>query len=205
MRGDSFLYEAGLKFNLLNNKLFASTAVFDQKHGIAAGAGGTLIDEANIRGAEIELNYQPTRNLFATASYSYIKTTLNQPVGFYDFPAQVGLNVDGAGTFAVFKSGQTFRDPGQPEHVFNFLGNYKFENGFGLRTGLQVTGPIPVTTSGYLDLANSTGLGAVPVPTSSVNPTTGYYSSPVIPGSTPGMRRPSTSSSTTRSPSRSTT
>ncbi len=181
MRGDSFLYEAGLKFNLLNNKLFASTAVFDQKHGIAAGAGGTLIDEANIRGAEIELNYQPTRNLFATASYSYIKTTLNQPVGFYDFPAQVGLNVDGAGTFAVFKSGQTFRDPGQPEHVFNFLGNYKFENGFGLRTGLQVTGPIPVTTSGYLDLANSTGLGAVPVPTSSVNPTTGYYSSPVIP------------------------
>ena len=180
MRGNSYLYEAGLKFNLLNNKLFASTAVFDQKHGIATGPGGTQIDEANIRGVEIEMNYQPTRNLFATASYSYIKTTLNQPVGFYDFPAQVGLNVDGAGTFAVFKPGQTFQDPGQPEHVFNFLGNYKFENGFGLRTGVQVTGPIPVTTSGYLDLAASTG-GFLPVPTSGVNPTTGYYSSPVIP------------------------
>ncbi len=180
MRGNSYLYEAGLKFNLLNNKLFAGTAVFDQKRGIATGPGGTQIDEANIRGVEIELNYQPTRNLFATASYSYIKTTLNQAPSFYDYPAQVGQNTDGGGTFAVFEPGQTFQDPGQPEHVFNFLGNYKFANGFGLRTGLQVTGPIPLTASGYLNTAASTGGGFVTLP-SSVNPVTGYYTSPVIP------------------------
>jgi hypothetical protein len=173
MRADSYLYEAGFKFNLLNNKLFAGTAVFDQKKNVPVGNGGTSFSHANIRGVEIELNYQPTRNLWATASYSYIDTTLDSPAPFYNYPAEPGLNVDGAGAYAVFAPGQKFQDPGVPQQLFNFLGNYKFNDGIGLRFGLQVTGPIETTTSGYLSSYAFAPAGAV-----SAN---GYYQSPIIP------------------------
>ncbi len=175
MRSDSFLYEAGLKFNLLNNKLFAGLAGFDQKRSIPTGAGGTTFSRANIRGFEIEANYQPTRNLFATASYSYIRTTLNKAAGFYNYPAKSGLNIDGAGLFAVFKDGQTFDDPGVPQQIFNFLGNYKFSNGLGARFGVQVVGPIATSTSGQLDPDKSSFVPA------SVIANGFYYKSPVIP------------------------
>ncbi len=176
LRGDSYLYELGVKLNLLNNKLFVSSAVFDQKHAIPTGPANTQLDMANIRGVEVEFNYQPTRNLFATASYSYIDTTLNTHPGFYDWPAQPGLNVDGAATiFAVFKPGQKYQDPGVPQHVFNFLGNYKFPNGIGVRGGLQVTGPIETTASGFVDL------GASALVPASVIADGGFYKSPVIP------------------------
>lgn len=175
LRSDSYLYEAGLKLNLLSNKLFVGSAVFDQKHGVPTGPGGTVTDQANIRGVEIEFNYQPTRNLFATASYSYIDTTLNQPASFYNYPAEPGLNIDGAGLFAVFAPGQKFQDPGMPQHVFNFLGNYRFANGIGLRAGVQVTGPIQTTTSGQLDLAASSFVPADIVANG------GFYRSPTIP------------------------
>lgn len=192
MRNSSYLYEAGVKLNLLNNKLFMSGAVFDQKHSIPTGAGATSSQAADTYGIELEGNYQPTRNLFATASYSYIRTKLNTAPAFYDFPAQLGGNIDGGGNAAVFRPGQTFDDPDQPQHVFNFLANYKFPNGIGLRTALQVTGPISLTASGYLDIpATTANLQndffisdadiAHYLPSKSVNLATGYYKSPTIP------------------------
>jgi len=175
MRADSYLYEAGVKLNLFNNRLFVGSAVFDQKHGVPTGPGGTITDMANIRGVEIEFNYQPTRNFYATASYSYIDTTLNNAPDFYNYPAVPGINIDGAGLFAVFAPGQKFQDPGVPQHVFNFLANYKFDFGLGLRVGAQVTGPIETTTSGQLDLATSEFVPAY------IAANGGYYQSPVIP------------------------
>ena len=186
LRSDSYLYEAGLKLNLLNDKLFAGGAIFDQKHAIPTGFGGTVPDQADIRGIEVEFNYQPTRRFYATASYSFIKTTLNTPPLFYNYPAQLGANVDGSALFAVFAPGQKFNDPGVPQHVFNFLGNYKFENGLGLRTGVQVTGPIATTPSGVLDV-NASDLGDfLPLVPSNIAGAAGpngfaYYQSPVIP------------------------
>lgn len=178
LRSNSYLYEAGVKLNVLNNKLFVGSAVFDQKHGIPTGPGGTVTDQANIRGVEIEANYQPTRNLFATASYSYINTELNSAPSFYNYPAQPGVNYDGNGLFAVFLPGQKFQDPGMPEHVFNFLGNYKFPIGVGVRGGVQVTGPIATTASGKLDVAASSYYAPIPA---SIVANGGYYQSPVIP------------------------
>ena len=144
-------------------------------------------DQADIKGFEIEANYQPNRRFFATASYSFIRTELNSPAGFYDYPAQLGQNVDGAGLFAVFAPGQKFKDPGMPEHVFNFLGNYTFPSGFGVRGGAQVTGPINTTSSGWLDVNASDLGGFLPqlVP-SQIAATAGpnglaYYRSPQIP------------------------
>jgi hypothetical protein len=180
LRSDNFLYEGGLKFNVLNNKLFVGLAGFDQKRDVPSGAGGNQFSRANIRGVEIEANFQPTRNLFATAGYSYIVTTLNTAEGFYNYPAEPGVNIDGAGLFAVFAPGQKFNDPGVPQHVFNFLGNYKFNNGIGLRFGVQVTGPIQTTTSGLIDTNASL---FVPQSLLSVANAAGlaYYHSPVIP------------------------
>jgi len=175
LRVPSYLYELGAKFNLMDNKLFIGSAIFDQEREVATGPGGTATAQATIRGVETELNYQPTRNLFATASYSYIRTTLNTPAGFYNYPAEPGLFIDGAGLFAVFKPNQTFKDPGIPEHVFNFLGNYKSGSGIGLRFGVQVTGPIETTTSGQLDPVASSFVPA------SVVANGYYYKSPQIP------------------------
>ncbi len=194
LRVDSYLYEAGLKLDLLDRKLFVGGAVFDQKREVPTGPGGTATAQANIRGVEVEANYQPNRNVFATASYSYIDTTLNSPAGFYNYPAMPGVQygannptlvapgvalagnyIDGAGVLAVFAPGQKFNDPGVPQHIFNFLYNYKFDYGLGFRYGVQVTGPIQTTSSGQLDLSKS-----LYVPQYVVNDG-GYYHSPVIP------------------------
>jgi hypothetical protein len=185
LRGNSYLYEAGTKLNLLNNKLFVGAAVFDQKHGVPTGQAGQKIDQANIRGVEVEGNYQPNRNLFVTASYSFVKITLNDVPGFYDYPAQPGLNLDGGALiFNIFKPGQKVEQPAQPQHVFNFLGNYKFSNGVGVRFGAQVTGPMNTTPSAWLDLnamQEVWGSGVLAYVPQSVIDSGGYYKSPVIP------------------------
>ena len=186
LRSTSYLYEAGLKFNLLDNKLFAGGAIFDQKRSIPTGAGGTVPDQADIKGLEMEANYQPNRHFFATASYSFIRTELNSAAGFYDYPAQLGQNVDGAGLFTVFAAGQKFKDPGMPEHVFNMLANYTFPSGFGLRGGAQVTGPADTTTSGWIDVPASNLGNFLPLVPSNIASKAGpagfaFYQSPQIP------------------------
>ena len=186
LRTDNYLYEAGLKFEVLDQKLFSGMALFEQKRRIPSGAAGTQTIPATIRGVEMEANYQPTRSLYATASYSYIRTVLKAAPLFYDYPSQSGINIDGAANYAVFKPGQTFLDPGVPEHLFNFLGNYKFGNGVGVRTGVQVTGPIATTPSGFLDVTASSTVYGTYVPQlasqiSGVTDSRGYYHSPVIP------------------------
>jgi outer membrane receptor for monomeric catechols len=185
LRSNATLFEAGVKANLLDNRLFLSSAIFDQKHQVPAGAGSTTSLDADTYGFEIEGNYQPNRNFFATASYSYTRSVLNSPPTFYDFPAQAGLNVDGGPSLlgtAMFLPGQKVDQPGQPQHLFNALANYKFSNGLGIRSGIQVTGPIHTTASAYVDTDAIVGLiGALPDSVRQVSPGVGYYTSPVIP------------------------
>ncbi len=173
------LYEGGLKFSLIENKLFLSTAAFSQARSLPTGPGGSSSSYAHIRGAEAELDYQPESHFFLTASYSFARTILETPASFYNFPAQPGLNLDGSGVLAVWAPNQQFKDPGVPEHVFNFLGNYRMDNGVGFQTSLQVTGPIDTTTSGTFDVAASQAAGAI-LP-ASVIANGGHYVSPVIP------------------------
>jgi outer membrane receptor protein involved in Fe transport len=175
LRQDTHLAEAGVKFDVLDKRLFVSAAVFKQSRAVPTGPGNTESSFAHIYGFETELNYQPDPHFFATASYSYLHTTLDTPASFYDYPAQPGLNYDGAGVLAVFAPGQKFLDPGVPQHLFNVLANYKHESGFGVQANLQVTGPIQTTTSGYLDLAESADVPA------SIVANGGYYRSPEIP------------------------
>ena len=192
LRQNSDLEEAGLKFDLLDKSLFISTAIFKQTRAISTGQGGSQHSTAHIKGAEIELNYQPDPHFFATASYSYLHTVLDTAASFYNFPAQPGLNYDGAANFIAWNPNQRFQDPGVPQHLFNVLANYKHESGLGAQANLQVTGPIMTTTPGYIDVATTnanssffTGsqplVGPGGVVSSSIVAANGLYHPPTIP------------------------
>jgi outer membrane receptor protein involved in Fe transport len=183
LRQNTLLEEAGVKFDLLDKALFISSAIFKQTRAVPTGEGGLQHSWAHIKGAEIELNYQPDPHFFATASYSYLHTVLDTPSSFYNFPAQSGVNYDGAGLDAVWQPNQTFVDPGVPQHLFNVLANYKLDSGLGVQANVQVTGPVEITQSGYLNVA-ATASGYIPLPASLVTSLTangGYYQSPTIP------------------------
>ena len=185
LRQNTLLEELGVKLDLLDKALFLSSAVFKQERTITTGVGGLAHTLAHIKGAEIELNYQPDPHFFATASYSYLHTTLDSPSTFYNFPAQPGINYDGAGVSAAnpFLPNQTFQDPGVPQHLFNVLANYKHESGFGAQANIQVTGPVETTQSGYLNLpALEAGYpGISPSQIASFTAGGGYYQAPRIP------------------------
>jgi len=161
LRQNTLLEEAGLKFDLLDKALFISTAIFKQNRAVPAGPGGNSHSFAHIKGAEIELNYQPNPNFFATASYSWLHTVLDTPLSFWNFPAQPGMNIDGAGISAVW----------QPN------------SGFGAQANIQITGPIETTQSGWLDVAaTSAGFpGIPPALAAALTANGGYYKSPQIP------------------------
>jgi hypothetical protein len=183
LRQNTLLEEGGFKFDLFDKRLFISTAGFYQERSVTTGPGGLTDTLAHIKGGEFELNYQPNPQFFATASYSYLHTTLDAPSGFYNFPAQPGFNSDGAGTVAVWQPNQTFQDPGVPQHLFNLLANYKHPSGWGAQANIQVTGPVDVTQSGYLDLAGTeaaAGNAFITLPNLSSVSASGYYQSPVI-------------------------
>ncbi len=200
LRQNTRLLEAGSKFDLLEKSLFVSAAVYEQTRSVSTGPG-TESSTAHIKGLELEANYQPGPRLFATASYSFMRTVLDTPAGFYNFPAQPGLNIDGAGVGALFSPsasfvpGQTFKDPGVPQHLFNFLVNYKDPSGWGVQSNLQVIGKIETTQSGQLNLnAMAASVQGFPGSTATTVPgilagyvpqsviaNGGYYQSPTIP------------------------
>jgi iron complex outermembrane receptor protein len=192
LRQGTKLEEAGVKFDLLGKALFSSIAGFNQEREVTTGPSVNQESYAHITGAEFELNYQPSPHFFATASYSYLHTRLDTPAGFYNFPAQPGFNIDGAGTAAVFASNQSFEDPGVPKHLINFLANYKLDNGLGFQANLQITGPVQTTQAGYINvaateakLADDFGYGTYSQPINNAIPAsvlaTGYYNPPTIP------------------------
>jgi outer membrane receptor protein involved in Fe transport len=187
LRQNSDLAEAGLKFDLLDKSLFISSSVFKQTRAVSTGQGGSDHSVAHIKGFELELNYQPDPGFFATASYSYLHTLLDTAAGFYNFPAQPGLNLDGAANFIVWNTNQRFQEPDVPQHLFNALVNYKHSSGFGAQANLQVTGPIKTTTPGYINIAATNAdfggnlVGPGGIVSQSVVAANGLYTPPTIP------------------------
>jgi len=191
LRQNTLLEEGGVKFDLFDKRLFISAAGFYQERTISTGSGGLTATPAHIKGAEFELNYQPNPNFFATASYSYLHTVLDAPANFYNFAAQPGINYDGAGISIFppnleFLPNQHFQDPGVPQQLFNVLANYKHSSGLGAQANIQVTSPISVTQSGYLDLAAITNPANLPDPgippgqLAELAANGGYYKAPII-------------------------
>lgn len=128
----STLYEGGFKWALLNNKLFIGTAVFDQVRYVKP-LNSTAVPY-HYQGFEIEVNYQPNKNFYATAGYSAIDGEAGSSgfeaimLEFSRLPGQ--QQASGGGAFNFTEVGN-IRVQGLPKHQFNALAAYKFDNGFG--------------------------------------------------------------------------
>ncbi len=150
----SELYEGGLKFSLLKDTLFISTAGFHQTRSIPTQGGGA--NRVNVTGFEIEGNYQPNKNFFMTAGYSLIESFLyNESPGFVSQKLPIDrLPVNPDGTITLDAGGglpvADYRQPGLPEHLINALATYKSDFGLGASLGLVVTSVIHNDYTGNL-------------------------------------------------------
>lgn len=143
----STLYELGTKYSLANGKVFLNFAVYDQKR-TAKSTSSTVIQNFRYKGFESEINFQPNKRLYATASYSFIDA--ESSAGF-----QYGLfggasEVPPANKGATIPIGTVKQVSGLPQHLFNGLVSYSFDNGFGLNTNIVVTGEMNNNSSGSL-------------------------------------------------------
>ncbi|HEY0968610.1 MAG TPA: TonB-dependent receptor [Opitutaceae bacterium] len=153
------LHEIGVKGSFLENKLFVGASVYEQKQEWATGdAAANLLDRyISSRGFEIEFNYQPSKQFFATASYSYFDS-VQRYAGFLADSVAYDQRLSGAAAPITpdFPSiSAEFQQPGVPEHLINFLLNYKFDFGLSVSLGTVITGQIVTSQEGA-----GTALGA---------------------------------------------
>ena len=142
----SELYEFGFKSTFLDNTLFYSAAVFYQTRTDQQSQGSDI--EINASGFETELIYQPSRQLFVTAGYSYIDSTSNNGLSITQNPIDSVDSNEGIyeyNNFAEFKDHDT-RTPGLPRNIFNGLVSYNWTDQLSTTLGFIVTSPI---TLGY--------------------------------------------------------
>ncbi|GAB5562018.1 MAG: TonB-dependent receptor [Synoicihabitans sp.] len=139
---ESELFEVGAKAAMLDNTLFASAAVFDREF-VSINPDNTR-DPVFVEGFEIEFNYQPNKQLWATFGYSYIKSERN--AGFFA-TAYTADRADETGglyvtpTFAGPVDSDTLFDfPGNPQHQAVGLLSYKFTDNWGARANFVYTG-----------------------------------------------------------------
>lgn len=143
----STLYELGTKYALAGNTIFLNFAVYDQKR-TSKSTSSTVIQEYRYKGFEAEMNYQPNKHLYATLSYSYIDAEAS--AGF-----QYGLfggasEMPPGNPASTVPIGTVTKVSGLPEHLFNGLISYTFDNGFGFTANTVVTGEMNNNTAGTL-------------------------------------------------------
>jgi outer membrane receptor protein involved in Fe transport len=142
------LYEIGSKYSLNNNTLFLNFAYFDQTR-TSKPASSTSIAKYKTKGFEAELNYQPSKRVYYTASFSYIDATTFSTSGPGDYPF-VGP-AEMVGDEAQLPASVTeWRTSGMPRVSANGLVSYSFANGFGMSANVLITGPINNNIAGTL-------------------------------------------------------
>jgi outer membrane receptor for monomeric catechols len=154
-RNLSSLAELGAKFSLIDHKLYAAAALFDQQRTRVALGGEH--DDIRIRGLELEAVYQPTTRLTATANVTYqeghyVNASPFQLGGssIYDLYAlgrgPGGLGTGGQGTGLADPYGNQAGVGNWPLLGFsrmmaNASARYHLENGFGVGGGVQWQSP----------------------------------------------------------------
>lgn len=137
---ESKLTEVGLKGTLLEKKLYATLAYYEQEktsYNTLAGA----FDYYESSGFELEARYAPTRSLSFTATGTWQKTEVLNPPFFLGVPpAHLGLDPQFtyAGRFvavgALIGVGSPLQAP-TPERVFSVNGTYTSRHGWGFSLG----------------------------------------------------------------------
>lgn len=106
------LFEVGSKLSLLDNKLFLGVSAYYQT--FFRKPTGSAATEYTNKGIELDVNYQPNKNFFATFSYGYIDSKTESALDLLDFSGYSNI-----------------RTQGLPQNQFNALFSYTFDNGFG--------------------------------------------------------------------------
>jgi outer membrane receptor for monomeric catechols len=143
LRNEAVLWELGYKRTFAGGKGFYSIAFFDQVRD-AKQLDGSL-RTYKTRGGEFELNYQPNKNLYVTAGYSFMDATVNQA----EFDVGNTSLTPPTSRFFILPPGEVRRQ-GVPDHSINALATYKWDNGFGITAGLVWTSEIPNNVVGNL-------------------------------------------------------
>ncbi len=135
----SRLAEVGAKFSLLDNKLYAGVALYDQRRQEVTFRG--KVENLRLQGAEVELVYQPDTHLNATFNVAYTDghfagaTALGQSGGasLYNLYA-LGAGPGGLGNgigFTWDELAGDYRIPGLSRWMINSSASYQFASGFG--------------------------------------------------------------------------
>ena len=135
----SRLTELGMKFSLLENKLFAGVAVFDQRRQEVELGGD--VKNLKMRGAELEFVYQPDLHLNATFNVAltdgrFDNSSASQAGGtsLYNLYA-AGAGPGGLGNGLGFQWDKLppgdYRIPGLSRWIVNSSVSYRMESGFG--------------------------------------------------------------------------
>ena len=162
--GQAELKEAGVKWSLLDDKLFLSSAVYEQSRYDVTEPDdpsfGAEVTSVITEGVEFEAKWAPAENLFLSAFAIYQKANyLDLPVGaninidartlgFQDvvdpvtgevvYPAEAFLY--GGRAFLIMPgalSSEYGRITGNPEHQYGMTGNYKSKSGLGFNVNLN--------------------------------------------------------------------
>ena len=134
----SKLIEIGTKFALLENRLFLNFAVYDQKRTFKS-TSSTIIQQFHSKGFEAEMNYQPSKHVYTTLSYSYIDATSSAP-----FQSDGGV-----GDFYASQSAVS-QVSGLPKSQVNALISYTLDNGWGFTANTLITSSIKNNFAGTL-------------------------------------------------------
>ena len=160
LRRESELFEFGVKASLFEDTVFIGAAAFKQTRVIPTiGSGSNALD---VYGFEIEANYQPNKNFYATVGYTYLDAQLKNQSPFSVqtyaidapnapsfFPGSVVTDTfGGLGTAYPVAD---YEQPALPDHLFNGLVSYSIDTRigkFGVILGSTVTGPFNVDFPG---------------------------------------------------------
>ncbi len=150
----NFLYEGGVKFDMLDHTLYASIDGYYQTHAQGTALGST--SQVRTVGAEVSTTYQPTKNFYLTFNESYMDATVVDPAAeftqnVYDAFATTSKGVSGTGVgspnFATLPAGH-YREGGLPQMLFSGTATYRMDNGIGGSLGYVITDPIPTSEIG---------------------------------------------------------
>ncbi|HVU25391.1 MAG TPA: TonB-dependent receptor plug domain-containing protein [Opitutus sp.] len=137
----SELFEVGSKYALFQNKLFLNFAVYEQTR-TAKSTSSTVIQKFSARGFEAEMNYQPNRHLYLTASYSVIDATVTAP-----FQSDGGIDLLPTEGIDYAHVNQV---SGLPKGLINLVASYNLDNGVGISANGQFTSKIDNNYAGTL-------------------------------------------------------
>jgi outer membrane receptor protein involved in Fe transport len=162
--GQAELKEAGVKWSLFNDKLFLSSAVYEQSRYDVNEPDdpsfGAEVTSVVTEGVEFEAKWAPMSDLFVSLFAIY------QKANYLDLPVSANINIDARtlgfqdvidpATGEVIYPAEAFlyggrpalimpgalnerygRITGNPEHQYGLSGNYKMKNGLGFNLNLN--------------------------------------------------------------------